>query len=516
MAIYRLERKSISRGNNHNLVAAVAYRAGLKLTDHNKLNDDARTHDYTLKTDVAHSEILLPDELSKKMKDAELTLNLEEIANLVEKGETTLRGKMKLGAKLANEYVLAGSHELSLEENIKTFQEFAKQQSEEQGVIAMVFVHDPKHGKDMSAEKESGDNDNSPKKKDERNIHAHIVLLSRQVELKDGELTLGRKCDSDASNDERMRPVVPKHLVGKIDPATEKIIHQGRGLCSNSEWLKGVRKSWADIQNKSLERHNLSLVTHKSYKDLGVKFKPGKHLGKNANHLESMGIKTEIGNYNDAINSYNRQHSEYATSRLVGLTEQALASSEQRIGYYQQQAARADRIITSRARTPRPSAPNPFDEQYRASTNRRKQKAAEFNKRASEFDRETDYYSIELETASERLIREVTQAFLTRSDEKFDERQLLILDNFAQNNKLTIEQSSDYRDYLRKSQAFFKTIPLSDNEQIVKLLRDPHRELLEHEKTNDGLGFSVSESTKTAERSAEVANFATSKRSFRP
>ena len=516
MAIYRLERKSISRGNNHNLVAAVAYRAGLKLTDHNKLNGDARTHDYTLKTDVAHSEILLPDELSKKMNDAELTLNLEEIANLVEKGETTLRGKMKMGAKLANEYVLAGSHELSLDENIKAFQEFAKQQSEEQGVIAMVFVHDPKYGKDMSAEKESGDsgdNDNSPKKKDERNIHAHIVLLSRQVELKDGELTLGRKCDSDASNDERMRPVVPKHLVGKIDPATEKIIHQGRGLCSNSEWLKSVRKSWADIQNKSLERHNLSLVTHKSYKDLGIKFKPGKHLGKNANHLESMGIKTEIGNYNDAINSYNRQHSEYATSRLVNIAEQRISDSEQRIGYHEQQADRADRIITSRIRAPRRSAPNPFTDRVRA----RKHRAAELDQQASSYDRETDDYRHEFEDAFGKVMEEVTQGFLKRSDEKFDARQLKIINDFAQTNNLTLEQSSDYRDYLRKSLAFFKEIRLSDNEQIIKLLRDPQSELLKHEKTNDGIGFSSSQSHQPEVRAPDLAsNSPAPKRSFRP
>lgn len=516
MAIYRLERKSISRGNKHNLVAAVAYRAGLKLTDHNKLNDDARTHDYTQKTDVAHSEILLPDELSAQMSQAGITLNFEEVANLVEKGETTLRGKRKMGAKLANEYVLAGSHELSLEENIKAFQEFAKQQSEEQGVIAMVFVHDPKHGNDMSAEKESGDDD-SPKKKDQRNIHAHIVLLSRQVELKNGELTLGKKCDSDASNDERMRPVVPKHLVGKIDPATKKIIHQGRGLCSNSEWLKGVRKSWADIQNKSLERYKLAPVTHKSYKDLGIKFKPGKHLGKNANHLENMGIETEIGKYNESVYAHNRAHLEYSTSRLIDLAEQSIGDSEQRVGYQQQQADAVNRIIANRTRTARPSSPNPFDEQYRASVNRRKQRAAELDGQASRYDRETDDYDIELETATERMIREVTQAFLTRSDEKFDERQLLILDNFAEKNKLTPELAGDYRDYLRNSKAFFETMALSENERIIRMLRDPHKELLEHEKNNNRIGFSASKSQQSEVRAPDLApNSAPLKRSFRP
>lgn len=514
MAIYRLERKSISRGNNHNLVAAVAYRAGLKLTDHNKLNGDARTHDYTLKTDVAHSEILLPDELSKKMNDAELTLNLEEIANLVEKGETTLRGKMKLGAKLANEYVLAGSHELSLEENIKAFQEFAKQQSEEQGVIAMVFVHDPKHGNDMSAEKESGDDD-SPKKKDQRNIHAHIVLLSRQVELKNGELKLGKKCDSDASNDERMRPVVPKHLVGKIDPATKKIIHQGRGLCSNSEWLKGVRKSWADIQNKSLERHKLAPVTHKSYKDLGIKFKPGKHLGKNANHLENMGIETEIGNHNESVYAHNLAHLEHSTSRLVNLAEQGISDSEQRIGYYKQQATRADRFIASRARAAtRTNAPNPFTDRVRA----RKQRAAELDESASRYDRETEDYRYEFETAIEQMTMEVMQEFLTRSSEKYDERQLKTLEDFAEKNKLTPELAGgDYRDYLRDSKEFFETISLSDNENIIRLLRNPKAELLEHEKNNNRIGFSASQFHQPEMRAPDPApNSAPPKRSFRP
>lgn len=514
MAIYRLERKSISRGNNHNLVAAVAYRAGLKLTDNNKLNEGVRTYDYTQKTDVAHSEILLPDELSVQMSRAGLTLNLEEVANLVEKGETTLRGKKKMGAKLANEYVLAGSHELSLDENIKAFREFAKQQSEEQGVIAMIFVHDPKSGNDMSADGQAAD---KSKSKDLRNIHAHIVLLSRQVELKNDELILGKKCDSDLSNDERMRPVVADKLVGTIDPVTNRKIQQGRGLCSNSEWLKGVREQWANIQNKSLDRHKLAPVTHKSYKDLGIKFKPGKHVGKNANHLEKMGIETEIGKYNESVYAHNRAHLEYSTSRLIDLAEQSIGDSEQRVGYQQQQADAVNRIIAKRNRTARPSSPNPFDEQYRASVNRRKQRAAELDGQASRYDRETDDYNIELETATERMIREVTQAFLTRSDEKFDERQLLILDNFAQNNKLTLEQSSDYRDYLRKSQAFFEKISLSDNEQIIKLLRDPQKEWLEHRKNNDGMSFSPSQSHQPEVRAPDLApNSAPPKRSFRP
>lgn len=304
MAIYRLEKKSISRGNNHNLVAAVAYRAGAKFTDTNTKNPKATTHDYTKKTDVAHSEIMLPDELAEQLSRVGITLDLEQIANLVERGETTQRGKIKEKAKLASEYVLAGSHELSQADNIQAFHDFAKQQAEEQGVVAMVFVHDPKHGEDMSAGTQAAD---SSKGGDLRNIHAHVVLLSRQLKLSGDQLELGNKSDSELSDTDRKK----------------------KGLEPSRQWLKGVREQWADIQNKSLQRHNLAPVTHKSYKDLGLKFKPTKHLGKHANAMERMGTQTYLGTHNESINQYNIAHLESAASRLAIAAEQASDRSKQ-------------------------------------------------------------------------------------------------------------------------------------------------------------------------------------------
>ena len=38
MAIFRAETKSLSRAKGHNLAAAISYRAGIKLTDTNKIN----------------------------------------------------------------------------------------------------------------------------------------------------------------------------------------------------------------------------------------------------------------------------------------------------------------------------------------------------------------------------------------------------------------------------------------------------------------------------------------------
>ena len=167
---------------------------------------------------------------------------------------------MKKSAKLASEYVLAGSHELSLDENIKAFREFAEQQSKEQGVIAMLFVHDPKLGNDARANADAGE---STRTHDERNIHAHVVLLSRQVDLNAGRLELGDKSDSELSDTDRAK----------------------KGLPPSRQWLKSVRESWANIQNKSLEQHNIAPVTHKSYREIGLNVRPGLHLGKNASAL---------------------------------------------------------------------------------------------------------------------------------------------------------------------------------------------------------------------------------------
>ena len=62
-------KKYISRGSNHNLVAAIAYRAGAIFTGSNTLNPKAATHDHK-KMDIAHSEIILPEELAVQLNQA--------------------------------------------------------------------------------------------------------------------------------------------------------------------------------------------------------------------------------------------------------------------------------------------------------------------------------------------------------------------------------------------------------------------------------------------------------------
>ncbi|MGP5437779.1 MobA/MobL family protein [Psychrobacter alimentarius] len=328
MAIFRAETKSLSRTQGHNLAAAISYRAGIKLTDNNKINPTARSYDYTKKTDVVHSQILLPKLLNEQLNARGIELDFQNIADLVEIGETTKRGKMKNSARLAREWVLCGVPELSRAENIELFEQFAQQQSEEQGVLSMVFVHDPTAGADMATTKAVAEGKNM-KDPDPRNIHAHILLLTRELDVSsDNKLSLGKKSDSEVSNDERTRPIVSKERIGTLDPETGEKIQQGRGLCSNSDWLKNTRKQWADILNERLAQKGVQPVSHKSYKDLGLTFKPTKHLGKDASLLERSGIQTELGKYNESVNRYNRSHIELAADRLTAGTERKIDDSE--------------------------------------------------------------------------------------------------------------------------------------------------------------------------------------------
>jgi hypothetical protein len=89
MAIYHLHAKVISRATGRSAVAAAAYRSASRLHD-DRLD---RAHDFSNKSGVVHSEILLPDgaperfadrstlwneiEAIEKRKDAQLSREVE-------------------------------------------------------------------------------------------------------------------------------------------------------------------------------------------------------------------------------------------------------------------------------------------------------------------------------------------------------------------------------------------------------------------------------------------------------
>lgn len=72
-------------------------------------------------------------------------------------------------------------------------------------------------------------------------------------------------------------------------------------------------------------------MTHKSYKDLGLTFKPTKHLGKNASIAERMGVQTYLGKHNESVNRHNRSHLKFTAGDLADSAKQGIERSKRRI-----------------------------------------------------------------------------------------------------------------------------------------------------------------------------------------
>ncbi len=125
MAIYHFTAKVISRSKGRSAVAAAAYRSG------SKLHDDRQDlkFDYTQKSEVVFSEILLPEGAPAWMA------NRETLWNAVEAGEK------RKDAQLARDIEFALPQELSRELAIALARDFVRREFVTRGMIADLNVH---------------------------------------------------------------------------------------------------------------------------------------------------------------------------------------------------------------------------------------------------------------------------------------------------------------------------------------------------------------------------------------
>ena len=144
MAIYHCSVKIIGRSSGRSSVAASAYRAGQKITDERT----GTTHDYTRKTGVAHSEIILPSHAPNEYNDR------ATLWNAVEKKEC------RNDSQTAREIEFALPLEFTLEENIQTVRNYINENFIDKGMCADFSIHE---------------NPNNP--------HAHILLTTREISL---------------------------------------------------------------------------------------------------------------------------------------------------------------------------------------------------------------------------------------------------------------------------------------------------------------------------------------------
>ena len=147
MAIYHFSVQVIGRAQGRSAVAAAAYRAGERLHDE-RLDRD---HDFTNKSGVVHSEILLPEGAPERFSDRETLWNEVEAT------------EKRKDAQLSREVEFSIPREMTQAQGVELARDFAQAEFVERGMIADLNVH-----WDIGA-------DGLAKP------HAHVMLTMREV-----------------------------------------------------------------------------------------------------------------------------------------------------------------------------------------------------------------------------------------------------------------------------------------------------------------------------------------------
>ncbi len=148
MAIYHLHVKVIGRKAGSSAVASAAYRSASRLRD-DRLE---RSHDFSNKRGVVHSEVLLPEDAPEQWRDR------ERLWNDVEAFE------VRKDAQFAREIEFALPREMTQAQGIELARDFVQAEFVDRGMIADINVHWD------TAE------DGTPKP------HAHVMLTMRSAD----------------------------------------------------------------------------------------------------------------------------------------------------------------------------------------------------------------------------------------------------------------------------------------------------------------------------------------------
>ncbi len=147
MAIYHFTAKVISRANGSSAVGSAAYRSASRLHDQ-RLD---RNHDFTNKSGVVHSEVMLADGAPERLGDRSTLWNEVEATEL------------RKDAQLAREVEFAIPRELNQQQGIELARDFVQAEFVDRGMIADLNIH-----WDIGA-------DGLAKP------HAHVMLTMREV-----------------------------------------------------------------------------------------------------------------------------------------------------------------------------------------------------------------------------------------------------------------------------------------------------------------------------------------------
>lgn len=213
MAIYHFSAKVISRANGSSAVAAAAYRSASRLEDERL----GRSHDFTNKAGVEHSEIMAPEGSPERWQDRETLWNEVEL------------GEKRKDAQLAREIEFSIPREMNQAQGVSLARDFVQTEFVDRGMVADLNVHWDT-GADGLAKP-----------------HAHVMLSMREV-IRDG--------------------AGPGGFGKKVRE------------WNSTELLEGWRERWAGHVNERLAELGIDAqVDHRTLEAQGIDLEPQNKIG---------------------------------------------------------------------------------------------------------------------------------------------------------------------------------------------------------------------------------------------
>ena len=226
MAIYHLHVKVIGRKSGASAVASAAYRSGSRLHDE-RLD---RSHDFSAKRGVVHSDVLLPEHAPAAWSDR------ERLWNDVEASE------VRKDAQLAREVEFAIPRELTHAQGIELARDFARSEFVALGMISDLNVHWD-IGEDGLAKP-----------------HAHVMLTMRQVNVDGDENGFGPKARD----------------------------------WNRTQMVERWRERWAALANERLAELDIDArIDHRSLETQGIALEPQSQIGASAQRIEGEGNEAD-------------------------------------------------------------------------------------------------------------------------------------------------------------------------------------------------------------------------------
>jgi hypothetical protein len=231
LGFYHCSVKSVGRAKGRSVVAAAAYRHGMRLYD----EISGQTFDYRARGGVVESFILAPDHAPSWAHDCERLWNEAE------------RAEGRANGRLATEIEIALPHELDHEQRKQLLRDHFAPIVERYGVAVDIAIHEPGEGRDH------------------RNVHAHVLVTHRVLgEDGFGELSNGRTVQKNGRKPETIY-----------------------GIAANSNDVTDLRRGWEQALNRAYERAGLDIrADHRSHADRGWAEQATIHLGSAAVEME--------------------------------------------------------------------------------------------------------------------------------------------------------------------------------------------------------------------------------------